>query len=115
MRALPCAPSVRMGICHPSHERDCDTEILQRQRHQARIGLLAGGRHDVVLAGVEHGGYVGRHLDHPVGHAGHGGYDHGDLAAVVDLLLDPPSRILDAFDIGDGCPAEFLNDTRHIG
>ncbi|MNC95399.1 hypothetical protein D3C83_125100 [compost metagenome] len=58
---------------------------------------------------MQRGGLVDP-ADKLVGLAGHGGNDHRDLMAGVDLAFDMPGRLADAFDIGDRGAAELDDD-----
>ncbi len=113
MRAEPCASEVLIGICQPCHERAWMPSRLQRDREQARRHLLARCDHGVVLARVvQRRGFRGP-ADELVGFAGHGGNHDGNLVPRVDLALHVLRNVADALDVGDGCSAEFHDETAH--
>src|SRR5436190_86444 len=58
--------------------------------------------------------HLARPADELVGRAGHRRDDDGHLVAGIDLALDAASRIHDVVEVGNRCPAEFLNDARHV-
>ena len=45
--------------------------------------------------------------DQLVGLARHGGHDHGDVVAGIDLAFDVARHVTDAVHVGDGGAAEF--------
>ncbi len=109
-RHLPSLPGPRRNA-----------HLLQGERHQARVHLLAAGDDGVVFAGVVETPTVrprwrGR-LAHPgdelVGGAGHRRDDNGDVVAALDLALDLGRRIADALEVGERGPAEFHDQARH--
>ncbi len=101
-RQLPAEPGAR---------RHADP--LQHQGQETAGHLLAGRNHHVVLAAVLPAAGIRHQSDQVVGDAGHRRDDDGDLVAGGVLALDPRGHRLDAFDVGDGCAAEFHDDARH--
>ena len=113
MRALPCALSVRIGICQPCQDRASTPIVLQRDRQQAGGHLLAGRDHGVVFARVVQRRQVLAPGDQLVGDAGHGGDHDGDLVAGVDLALHAGGDVADAVEVGDRGAAELHHDAGH--
>ncbi len=107
---LPALPGARI-----------DADRLQRDCQKAARHLLAGRDDSVIFARIVErrtGTADLRHVLHPahqlVGLAGHGRNDHGNLIACLDLAFDVARHIIDAFQIGHRCAAEFHHDARHL-
>ena len=90
-----------------------DTHALQHDREQAGGHLFAGCHHGVIFARIMHRRGVAAPFHELVGFAGHRRYDNGDIVSGVDLALDVPRDVADAFDIGDGRTAEFHHEAAH--
>ena len=78
------------------------------RRGQVTIANLRDAREGLVGVG---GGRVGRHLEEAVGHAAHGGHDHGRAGAVARAgRTDDLDEAADGVGVGDRRAAEFLYD-----
>ena len=101
-RQLPALPGA--GI---------DPHAFEHDREQPGGDLLARGDDRVVFARVMQRRGLARPGDQLVGLARHGGDDHRDLVAGVDLALDVARDVADAVEIGDRGSAEFHHQTGH--
>ena len=90
-----------------------NTHVLQHDRKQPRGDLLARRHHGVIFARIMQGRGFAAPLHQLVGPAGHGRDHHGHIVAGVDLALHMARDIADAFDVGDGCAAEFHHEAAH--
>src|SRR5262249_23269855 len=101
-RYLPSLPGARLNA-----------HGLQRDREQTGSDLLAGSHHGVILAGVMQRRCFAAPLYQFVGLASHRGNHHRNVVTGVDLPLHMARDIAYAFDVADGCTAEFHHKAAH--
>ena len=90
-------------------------EPLDRQRDEADRDLLAGRRHDVLLALVRALAGLARELEQPVGLAGHRGDHHHHVVPRPLRREGAAGDVPDAVDVAHRGAAVFLDDERHAG
>ena len=90
-----------------------DSHSLKRHGQEASRHLLAGREHHVVLPEIDERAARADLLDQAIGDARHRGNDDGHVVAFLDLGLDPPGDVADAFQVRDGRAAEFHHYSGH--
>ena len=114
MRALPCASSVRIGICQPCQERASTPDLLQGDGQQAGGHLLAGRDDGVVFARVvQRREAPGTSATSWLVAPAMAETTTATSLPGVDLALHASGDLADAVEVGDRGAAEFHHDARH--